>query len=292
MTETPLENGTSHCGLWFSAPAKINLNLLVGPVRDDGFHPIDSVAAKVSLFDRISVTPRNDDKITCEVTGDINCGPVEKNLAYRAAVLFQQTVPCSGVDINIHKKIPTGGGLGGGSSDCATVLMAMNDLFGSKMSRDSLAELGSQLGSDVPLFCYPGACRMTGRGESITPLNVSPFHVVLMLPGFPCPTGDVYCSYDQNPQPIDGQLDEDIWQSPCSLWEMLLVNYLEEGAFRLAPELGLLQSRIKVATDQRIHMSGSGSTLFAVFETKESADSFAQQVIHEFNMPCEVASSI
>lgn len=292
MMQSPDDNGASHCGLWLSAPAKINLNLLVGPARDDGFHPIDSVAAKVSLFDRISVTPRNDDNVTCTVTGDIDCGPVEKNLAYKAAVLFRQLNSCPGVDIKVHKQIPTGGGLGGGSSDCATVLMAMNDLFNSPMTREALAEAGARLGSDVPLFCYPGACRMTGRGESIRPVNVSNFHVVLMLPGFPCPTGDVYCSYDQNPQPLDGQLDEDIWQSPCSLWESLLVNYLEEGAFRLAPELGLLQSRLKVATDKRIHMSGSGSTLFAVFETQDEAASFAKQITEEFNLPCEVASSL
>ena len=292
MTENLAENGASHCGIWLSAPAKINLNLLVGPVREDGFHPIDSVTAKISLFDRISVTPRNDDAVTCEVTGDIDCGPVEKNLAYRAAKLFQQTNSCPGVDIKIHKKIPTGGGLGGWSSDCATVLMAMNDLFNTQITRESLAEIGSQLGSDVAMFCHPGACRMTGRGDCVKPVDVSAFHVALMLPGFPCPTGDVYCSYDQNPQSLDGQLDEEIWQSPCSLWESLLVNYLEEGAFRLAPELGLLQSRIKVATDKRIHMSGSGSTLFAVFEDKDAADVFSRQITEEFNMPCEVASSI
>ncbi|HNX26542.1 MAG TPA: hypothetical protein PKK48_03965, partial [Phycisphaerae bacterium] len=166
-----------------------------------------------------------------------------------------------------------------------------NDMFGSPMSRESLAAAGGRLGSDVPFFMYDGCCRMTGRGDNITPLAVSSFHAVLMFPGFPCPTGEVYCSYDQNPQTLEGQLDDEIWQSPCGLWESLLVNYLEEGAFRLAPELGLLQSRLKVTTDKLIHMSGSGSTLFSIFETRDAAEVFARLVNEEFSLPCEIASS-
>ena len=187
--------------LW--APAKINLDLLVGAVMADGFHRLDSRVAKITFYDQIDLHLRDDGEITftCSHAPDAeqpNCGPDEDNLALRAAGLMCQGRSVAGADVTLVKHIPPGKGLGGGSSDAAAMLMGLNELWSLHLPMAELAEMAEQLGSDVPLFLGPSAVRITGRGENITPIAVRPFCVVLYLPAGACPTGDVYRTFDQS----------------------------------------------------------------------------------------------
>jgi len=132
----------------------------VGSARADGYHPVDSCIAKITLYDRIDLLRRDeeDKKISLMCEG-VNCGPVEENLAYRAAALLAGGRNVPGVEIRLSKKIPPGGGLGGGSSDAAAVLTGLSVFWNLFIPNEELCELAAKLGSDVPLFLGSASCR-------------------------------------------------------------------------------------------------------------------------------------
>src|SRR6201993_4444495 len=153
------------------APAKINLSLRIVNQRPDGFHEIKTLISPISLHDKIDIEKQNRwidfscDEPTLS-TGD-------DNLVVRAAKLFfEKTKIKSGVSIKLKKKIPHGAGLGGGSSDAAATLKALNQLFETKLSRDELVKLGSRIGSDVPFFLFESAALCKGRGEIVEPTKL------------------------------------------------------------------------------------------------------------------------
>lgn len=257
-------------GIW--APAKINLNLLVGPRRPDGFHPVDSYVAKVTLYDQIDLAARADGQFALHCTG-ADCGHDHDNLALRAARLLAETFPRPdpfGVDITLTKHIPPGKGLGGGSADAAAVLAGLNEVWDMGLAADQLLPLAARLGSDVPLFLGPAAARMTGRGEIIAPAQIAPFLAVLFLSDCFCATAPVYRTFDQSPQPMAAQLDTSILASaPPSAWRARLQNQLFDPALAVCPALGQLWQELSAALPVPVHMTGSGSALFALFDDEK-----------------------
>jgi len=186
------------------APAKINLDLLVAPRRADGYHDLDSLTVKVSLYDELRLAPEAGGNIRLSCRG-ADCGDVEKNLVYRAAKLLTAAVVekgvkvatgTTGLSIELIKRTPPGKGLGGGSSDAAATLMGLNELWQLGWHA-RLPELAASLGSDVPLFLGGPACRMTGRGEVLQPITVHPFVAVLILSDLFCATLAVYKAFDE-----------------------------------------------------------------------------------------------
>ena len=185
------------------SPAKINLSLAVSGCRADGYHDLDSVVALLSLGDEVTLTQA--ETTTLQVVGegvDLSAMPedCERNLAVRAVRLLEgatgRSLPTA---IAITKRIPLGGGLGGGSSNAATVLKGMVDLWNLDLPEAELIRLAAQLGSDVPLFLLDGTVRMRGRGEVIERLpmaNAKPLHLVLANDGTHCPTPQVYRALD------------------------------------------------------------------------------------------------
>src|SRR5467141_2051526 len=166
------------------APAKINLSLRILDRRPDGFHEIETLIAPVSLSDKIDIEKQNRwVDFTCD---DPTLSTGDDNLVVRAAKLFfEQTKIKSGVSIKLEKKIPHGAGLGGGSSDAAATLSALNQLFETKLSRDELAELGSTIGSDVSFFLFESAAICKGRGEIVSPTKLKKkFSILLLKPAF------------------------------------------------------------------------------------------------------------
>ena len=266
------------------APAKINLNLLVGPVRADGYHPLDSLVARITFYDTIELTSRDDGQIRLDCQG-ADCGPVSKNLAFRAAKLLADNSvndKCPGVDITLAKIIPSGKGLGGGSSDAAAVLWALNNLWGSNLPAERLAQLAAELGSDVPLFLGPAVLQMTGRGEIITPAQLQPFWAVLILPDIACPTGPVYSAFDKldtpSVEPAE-QLDlEKIAQLPPSAFRGQLVNQLTPAAVAITPALGELLEQLQAAIDEPVHLTGSGSAMFVLCDDESEAAAIRAQI--------------
>ncbi len=263
------------------APAKINLNLLVGPVRADGYHPLDSLVAHVTFYDTIDLAARDDGQIRLDCQGP-DCGEVSQNLALRAAKLLAEISPegkCLGVDITLAKQIPPGKGLGGGSSDAAAVLWALNDLWGLNLPDERLAELAARLGSDVPLFLGPAVLQMTGRGEIITPAKLKPFWAVVILPELACPTGPVYAAFDKLPLTPSEQLDlNELAHLPPSVWRRKLVNQLTPAAVAITPALGELLEQLQKAISQPVHLTGSGSAMFVLCDDLAEAQAVRARI--------------
>ena len=278
-------------GLRLRAPAKINLNLLVGARRADGFHSLDSLFATVTLYDELELTRRDDGRIGFSCLG-ADCGSDDKNLALRAARLLAGEALAGrvggnpGVEIGLVKNIPPGKGLGGGSSDAAAVLAGLNQLWRLGLPRERLIELAARLGSDVPLFLGPPAGRMTGRGEVVQPVGIHPFVAVLILPDEATSTAEVYRAFDEvaserqaghrqksaGPNPAEPAGEADlagrqldaamIHRRPPSQWRALLRNDLFAPACRVCPALGQLHGRLSAASDIPVCLTGSGSAMF------------------------------
>ncbi len=284
----PRTQSLGPAGLCVNAPAKLNLNLLVGPLRDDGFHPLDSFVTKITFYDRIELRLRNDGQINLTCAG-IDCGSADDNLAIRAAQALAEGRGVDGVDISLTKFIPPGGGLGGGSSDAAGVLAGLNQLWCLDLSVGQLAEIAVGLGSDVPLFLAGPASRMTGRGEILQPVDVYPFWTILILPRIACPTGPVYRAFDAAPIQVAKQLDANKLTQPPSTWRDRLVNHLERPAMEISPELADIRDEISTATGLPVNMSGSGSTLFMLCDNQAEVQDVYGKVPEEFKKLCRAA---
>src|SRR5438128_2430162 len=171
------------------APAKINLSLKVLGRRDDGFHEIETLISPISLADKIDIErqPRWID-FSCD---DPTLSNGDDNLVVRAAKAFLEKINANGgVGIKLHKKIPHGAGLGGGSSDAAATLLALNQLFETKLSREELATLGSAIGSDVVFFLFESAAICKGRGEIVEPTKLKKkLSILLLKPAFGVASG-------------------------------------------------------------------------------------------------------
>jgi 4-diphosphocytidyl-2-C-methyl-D-erythritol kinase len=283
------------------SPAKINLHLRVGPKRSDGFHPLVSWMVTVGLFDTLDFTLDTAGRVGLSCS-DPTLATDDSNLVVRAARMIQAEAMRScggetslptvagerGVRIKLQKVIPMGGGLGGGSSNAATTLTALNDLWKLNLSRERLSEMASAIGSDVPFFLNGPSGMCTGRGEIIS--RVGPPRarwVVLVLPEMSMPTAEVYRRFDQMPAlpGWDEAVDASQWE--CLLAEDLLRvlrNDLEPPAFAISPELGRLRNEAEQLVSRPVRMSGSGSTLFTLFDTRECAEQAAFIIQRDLGM--------
>ncbi|MBI5724176.1 MAG: 4-(cytidine 5'-diphospho)-2-C-methyl-D-erythritol kinase [Planctomycetes bacterium] len=278
------------------APAKLNLDLLVGPRRPDGFHDLDSLVVQIDLCDEIELAARGDGRIELECTG-ADCGPAEKNLAVRAAKLLAEAGKCkAGADIRLVKKIPPGMGLAGGSSDAAATLKGLNNLWNLGFNDGRLMELASRLGSDVPLF-FRISSRMTGRGELLEDLAVGDFHAVLILPPFACPTAEVYRKFDElglarpdwnRRQP---EFADQIARSPVSC-AVRLWNDLLAAAQDARPELREMRLKIQDALHRPILMTGSGSGLFVLCDGEPDASNLMGMMPEQYKPLCRIAKKL
>jgi 4-diphosphocytidyl-2-C-methyl-D-erythritol kinase len=270
------------------APAKINLHLRVGPVRSDGYHPIQSWMCRVSLFDTLTLSKsaRTGVKLRCD---DRELPDDARNLAWRAAEAMLSGGG-SGVEINLAKSIPIGSGLGGGSSDAARVLLAMNRLLNLGRSAAELDKIAIRLGSDVPFFLHSASSFCTGRGEIVQALPAPRAGwAILILPAISVPTGPVYRAFDELGLGLDGAHGESAERQAfdaCRHWATLdavellpcLVNDLEAPAFKMVPALGALRQRAEEVIGRPVRMSGSGSTLYTLFDRPDEAQSVAQRL--------------
>jgi 4-diphosphocytidyl-2-C-methyl-D-erythritol kinase len=260
------------------APAKINLSLRILNQRPDGFHEIETMIAPICLYDEIDLERQNRwIDFSCD---DPTLSSGDDNLVVRAAKLFFERMKIkSGVSIKLQKKIPHGAGLGGGSSDAAATLRGLNQLFGTKLSREQLAELGSVIGSDVPFFLFESAANCKGRGEivELTKLKKK-LSILLLKPDFGVPSAWAYSRWkDSNEIPgvryqsqkFDGQnfandLERPVFEKFVFLAELKMWS--------------LKQNEVGAAL-----MSGSGSTVFAVLRSEADADLLSKRARKELD---------
>jgi 4-diphosphocytidyl-2-C-methyl-D-erythritol kinase len=259
------------------APAKVNLFLEVPRKRPDGFHELDTVFAALELADEVEVEERPGGAVELEVRGaDLPTGP--ENLAWRAA---RAVLPeGAGARIRLTKRIPAGGGLGGGSSDAAAVLRALGrDL-------DDLPARAAELGSDVAFFLRGGTQRGQGRGEVLTPVACGlRLDLVLVFPEFGCPTPAVYRALAPHlpaaPRTADEMLSA-LQRGDSAAVAAALFNRLEAPAFELYPSLRALKERLTARPDVRgALLSGSGSTLLALLDDARAARGLVDQLAAE-----------
>jgi 4-diphosphocytidyl-2-C-methyl-D-erythritol kinase len=276
-------------GLLLRPAAKINLNLLVGLRRADGFHEVDSYVSKVTLYDELLLRPRADGQITFTCTG-YDCGNNEVNLALLAARLLAEGRHASGADITLAKRIPPGKGLGGGSSDAAAVLAGLNKLWQLGLPASELAQLAARLGSDVPMFLVPPSVRIRGRGEIISPLVVHPFWAVLHMGPFSCRTSDVYSAFDRHKTVMGRQVDPSVLTEPPTRWRGLLENQLLEAAIDVTPAIGETLSRLKASLPASVCMTGSGSALFSLFDDLPAASAALEALPEDLRKNCAIVS--
>ena len=251
-----------------SAPAKINLHLEVLGLRPDGFHALETVFQTVTLADSLDVrlVPGSGIGLICS---DPTLPADARNLAWRAAAAIQGRRPdCGRIELQLTKRIPHGAGLGGGSSDAASVLLAVNRLVAEPLPVAELAEIALQLGSDVPFFLLGGTAHATGRGEILTPLPaLPPTPVTILMPAVSLPTPAVFkalTAAERGPRQARGAAWAAV-QTPVGL----LQNRLTGAAERLAPAVGELLDWL---TQQGVPhlMSGSGAACFALAELAEA----------------------
>lgn len=263
------------------APAKINLRLRVIGKRKDGYHLLDTIMAPVSLYDEVEIRRlsafgkrRRSKGIHIEVTcNDPSVPRGKKNLAYRAAYsLLQELGLEESIAIHLRKRIPVGAGLGGGSSDAAATLIGLNRLLKLNLSNRKLRNLALGLGSDVPFFITPGPKRARGIGERLTPLKqFRRFWLVLVYPGFGVSTAWVYRNYRPTlTKPSANISILSSLRSPSKI-AAVMSNDLESVTLRRYPVIGLLKNALARAGAVGVLMSGSGSSVFGVFDSKRKA---------------------
>ena len=263
--------------LSLKAPAKINLFLKVLSRRPDGYHELESVMQKIDLFDILHFS-RQGETICLFCPGDVVPeGP--ENLVYKAAQAFFSTTGIkAGVRIILEKNIPVAAGLGGGSSDAATVLHGLNRLFGVNLKLDRLAEIGLQLGADVPFFVHDYSSALaTGIGECLRKVEpIKNYWIVLVNPGFALSTKWVYENFPltscSNPYILArGRNRPSVYHAVSHGLVEKLGNDLEAVSISRYPEIGDIKKELLKAGADAALMSGSGPTVFGLFAEKEEA---------------------
>lgn len=265
------------------AAAKINLCLKIVGKRNDGYHLLESCLVPISIFDHLTIrlTPSS------YVQVRISCSDPElandRNLALKAArLILHRLGQALDVEIALEKHIPIGAGLGGGSSDAATVLLAVHAALGSPVPLADLTSFASELGADVPFFVNGKPAWVGGIGEEIHTCNPGPVGpLVVAFPGKGLRTAEVYEAYDRSlTKSRPESTIRPLTRGHVPLGE-LLVNDLESVAIQILPELQTLKQRLRELGAIHTLMTGSGSAVFGVWEDSKGASNAAQQMNDE-----------
>lgn len=245
----------------FPAPAKINLFLHVVGRRPDGYHLLQTVFRFLDHGDRLHIHVREDGRI--RLLNTLPGVPEERDLCWRAARLLQTHTGCGlGADIGLEKRLPMGGGLGGGSSDAATVLMALNRLWRLGLTREQLQVLGLSLGADVPVFVFGRSAFAEGVGEHLRPVDLPPASYVVLIPPVQVPTAEIFA----NPGLTRDTPEVKIPPLPEGCGH----NDLEPVAVAAYPVIGEYLQWLGRYGDAR--MTGSGACVFAAFPDRAAAE--------------------
>jgi 4-diphosphocytidyl-2-C-methyl-D-erythritol kinase len=258
----------------FLAPAKINLFLHITGQRADGYHTLQSVFQLLDFYDTIHLKPTKNSEI--KRVNDINDVPASQDLCALAASALQQKTGCKlGVEFAVEKRIPMGGGLGGGSSDAATVLLALNRLWQLNLSREQLMQIGLKLGADVPVFIFGQNAWAEGVGEILSPIDLETSYYVVLTPPVHVSTRDIFAN---------SRLTRDTKPLKIADFSRDANSDLNSGLFRNDLETIVCEEFPAVATALKwlsqygkARMSGSGASVFVAVNSKQQADEILAQ---------------
>ncbi len=265
------------------ARAKVNLSLRIFPSGPDGYHPIETLFCRVDLADRVRIRMRDEPGVSIRVSGPETAPSDLENLAARAAVLFlERTGLPAGVEIELEKHIPPGSGLGGGSSDAAAVLRTLAAAVEAPPSQDETLALASRLGADVSFFAADTPLAFAwGRGERMRVCpGLAQRPMLLVLPDVAISTAEAYAHWDERQAESGATSVGPALQSNSDLssWEVICqsaVNDFEPVILGLRPDLRLLREALGATQPLMALLSGSGSALFAVYESEGQRDEAA-----------------
>ncbi|MBW6499773.1 MAG: 4-(cytidine 5'-diphospho)-2-C-methyl-D-erythritol kinase [Bacteroidales bacterium] len=249
--------------------AKINIGLRVRAKRRDGFHDIETIFYPVPLCDALEIVeaddPSSGDSIT--VTGLNTGGRPEDNLVITAIKTLRKEYPIPALKIHLHKAVPAGAGLGGGSSDSAFTLSLLNRQYGLALEASELRKFALETGSDSPFFIDPVPSWATGRGEVLNPVDplADGFHLLLVNPGIRINTREAYAHC--TPRTPDITLNE-LYSQPVAEWKNLIYNDFEENIFRQYPVIAGIKRKLYESGAIFSSMSGSGSTVYGIYSGK------------------------
>lgn len=280
-------------GLKVLAPAKINLSLLISGKRPDGFHELETIMAKISLYDELFIEKTSNGQIEVICTGD-EWGPDGKeNLVYAACEkLFAAAGNTYGVKITINKNIPAGAGLGSASTDAAAAIVGVNRLFELGLSSEQLTQTAGELGSDIVFFLGGPMAFCSGRGEKIQKINADfHFSAVLIVPNVNCSTAKVYANYiHDNNQYL--KLADRIWpefkKNNIANIAKMCANMLQKSSFELYPELTEVKAQIESLDIRPLCMSGSGSSMYCIVKTNDGgqAEGYLRTITEHTGCKC------
>ncbi len=290
--------------LTISAPAKLNLALSAGAPNEDGLHPICSWMVTVSLYDDLELTRLPPDRFSryailwhgdAKRRREINWS-VTKDLAVQAHLALQRYCRRSlPVQMKLEKRIPIGGGLGGGSSDAAAMLHGINKMYDLGLSAHDLASIGAEIGADVPFLVHGGSTIVEGIGDKLEPQEILPdLHAVIAFPEASCDTGAVYAGFDElalenlNPSAVR----ELAVSPPNSMPHEKLFNDLTAAALHITPALKDEMDCLESLVEFPVHLSGSGSSLFVICEGLDHASSMAELIERQLQLPAVAVRTV
>ncbi len=259
--------------------AKINLGLYITAKRNDGYHDIITVMVPCGLSDILEFVRSDRDILTCTGLDTGACN--EENLVMKALELLRSDHAIPPLHVHLHKVIPTGAGLGGGSADAAFMLQTLNSFFKLGITRQKLAGYAARLGSDCAFFIENKPALATGRGEKLEKINLPALedhYLVLLNPGFPVSTREAYTGIIPEHPPAD---IKDLLAGPVESWKEQLTNQFEKTVFELHPTIRSLKDRLYQKGALYASMSGSGSTVFGIFRDEPQLSEFKNEVIYK-----------
>ncbi len=262
--------------------AKINLGLEVIRKRPDNYHDLRTLFQCVDFYDTLIFIPNTGGRIVLK-GNNLRIPQDKQNLIYLAAELLKERFAVSlGVEINLDQKIPIGGGLGGGSSNAAMTLHALNMIWDLKCSKDELLEIGRTLGADVPYFFEGGLCVGLGKGDELTRIDdLDPFYCVLVFPELSIITADVY--HRLSLLTSEGK-DSKIIRFLDNFEYSSLENSLEETVFNLHPQLREIKRLFYKLESELSLVSGSGSTVFGLFHQRKKALDVCERLKNTYSL--------
>ena len=253
------------------ANAKINIGLNVTARREDGYHLLETVFVPFPCYDILEITDKKDGgRMTLEITG-IDLIPDDNNLCLKAYRLLSERFSLPSVHIHLHKQIPFGAGLGGGSSDAAAVLKMLNEKFGIGLSFTELELEASKLGADCPFFVHNKPMFATGIGTNLSPitLDLTGKYIVLIKPGVHVSTAEAYRGITPK---VPSEPLTDLIQLPVQNWKYYIKNDFEEHIFEMYPAVREAKLALYAKGALYAAMSGSGSAVYGIFSEEINLD--------------------
>lgn len=260
---------------------KINLGLHILNKREDGFHNLATVFYPVAIKDALEIIPSaSTSQIEFTQTGLTVEGNAAANICVKAYHLLKNDFPqLPGIKMHLHKTIPMGAGLGGGSADGAFALQLLSTKFELNLSQQQLINYALQLGSDCPFFIINQPCYATGRGEILEPitLHLSAYKIAVINPGIHVNTGWAFSQLSGNSRPAGSKSLKEIIEQPLFTWKEELTNDFETPVFNTHPPIKTIKETLYGMGAVYAAMSGSGSTVYGIFETAVSLEPFSKK---------------